>query len=102
MKSIRVSLLVYFLLLVAAALGAASVLAYRTAAQSLNEQQAERRVRLDETYKDRKHEVREKFDAELSNLARTLAAQAESRFLTTRYLRLTSLTLLTSAPLPNG
>ena len=77
MKSIRLSLLVYFLLLVAAALGAASALAYRTASGSLRDKQAANRTLSDTLFEERKREVEERFNTELIAQAWTLADKAE-------------------------
>ena len=69
MKSIRASLIVYFWLLLALGLGTASVLAYRTAADSLREKQEVNRQLLQTQFHDREQESRNRFDERLLNQA---------------------------------
>jgi signal transduction histidine kinase len=76
MKSIRVSLIVYFLLLLAVALGTASILVYRTAAESLRAKQEVNRQLLRNQYDDRRDKVGRAFDEELLTMARDVARSA--------------------------
>ena len=78
MKSIRLSLIVYFLVLLAVALGAVSFLLYRTTAQAMQEKQAINRQLLGERYKAEKEEERRKLKDELYSHARTIATLAQS------------------------
>ncbi|MFL5330178.1 MAG: sensor histidine kinase [Gemmataceae bacterium] len=80
MRSIRLSLVVYFLLLEAAALGAAAWLVYHTADESLRAEQVERRKAVEAQFKaDQEAEV-ERFDDELTAKARTLADISRPQF----------------------
>jgi signal transduction histidine kinase len=104
MKSIRLSLVVYFLLLEALALGAGSWLVYRTAKQSLEAEQETKRMLLVSQYEDLKHEVRTKLDDELLSHARTIANITVARFRPEKlnFVPLMSLGLLTSSTAPHG
>src|SRR5947209_3143592 len=93
MKSIRFSLIVCFLALVAVGLGAASALVYRIAAEGLPAKQAADRELLETKYKGREQEQKDKFDAELLTHARSVAFQAQTRYQSQR-LSLTPLLAL--------
>src|SRR4051794_36457013 len=80
MKSIRTSLIVYFWLLLALGLGAASLLAYRIAAENLRTRQETNRELLETQFRDREQEVRARFDEYLLNKARAVASHAQTRF----------------------
>jgi two-component system, OmpR family, heavy metal sensor histidine kinase CusS len=73
MKSIRLSLIVYFLVLLVAAEGAAFLLVYRSAAIALREKQVINRQLLDAQYSDRRAETEKQFDVELDEKARDVA-----------------------------
>jgi heavy metal sensor kinase len=73
MKSIRLSLLLYFAVLLAAALGAVSVLVYRTAEQSLQDRQQSVEELLKARYEERRRLEGEKLDEALLAEARHLA-----------------------------
>jgi heavy metal sensor kinase len=79
MKSIRVSLIVYFLLLLAAALGTASVLVYRTAADILREKQEVNRQLLGKQYQELKDKESEKYDDDLLAQAKIIYFQVQSQ-----------------------
>src|SRR5262249_49911425 len=79
MKSIRLSLIVYFLLLLGLALGAVSVLVYRTTYVTLLAKKETTRKLLQAQYEDRCQEVRTKLDDELFYQARILADKAQSQ-----------------------
>ncbi|HEV3143251.1 MAG TPA: HAMP domain-containing sensor histidine kinase [Gemmataceae bacterium] len=104
MRSIRLSMIVYFLVLLAAAMGLVSWLVYRTADDALRERQATNRELLESKFKDRRQEVRQKLDSELLHSAYTLASLAQSQVQTNRGIELQTLQLgfLTSAPSPYG
>jgi two-component system, OmpR family, heavy metal sensor histidine kinase CusS len=77
MKSIRISLLVYFLALVALTLGVASVLAYRTAQQTLRDKEVATGKLIDSNYEQACAEERRRFDETLRTHAQNLARQVQ-------------------------
>src|SRR5262249_42793418 len=80
MKSIRLSLIVYFLLLLAAALGAVSFVAFRMTAKALHDKQEVSQELLRFRYEREQQEDRQKLDNDLHAHARTLATLAQSQF----------------------
>jgi signal transduction histidine kinase len=80
MKSIRVSLIVYFLVLLAVALGAASFLVYRTAAESLRVKQEVHRELLETQHRQSLDKINRAFDDELLHMARDVARSAVTRY----------------------
>ena len=74
MRSIRLSLVVYFLGLLAAALGVASVLAYRTAQKTLAEKRKTTEQLIQAQYEERCRKERQRLDEKLVQQAHTLAA----------------------------
>jgi two-component system, OmpR family, heavy metal sensor histidine kinase CusS len=77
MKSIRLSLLVYFLGLLAAALGVASLLAYRTAQKTLVEKKKAAEQLITAQYEERCREEKRRLDDKLVQQAHTLARLVE-------------------------
>ncbi|HZY83514.1 MAG TPA: ATP-binding protein [Gemmataceae bacterium] len=77
MKSIRLSLLVYFLGLLAAALGVASVLAYRTAQRTLVEKKKAAEELVKAQHKERCDEEERRLNEKLVQQAHTLARLVE-------------------------
>jgi heavy metal sensor kinase len=77
MRSIRLSLLVYFLALLAAALGVASVLAYRTAQRTLAEKKKAIETLIHTQYEERCREERQRLDEKLLQQAHALAGLVE-------------------------
>src|ERR1043165_9547308 len=73
MKSIRLSLLGYFLVLLLLALGAASLLAYRTGEQTLEEKKKTTNQLVDAQYKERERQEKGPFDEQLLIQAQRLA-----------------------------
>src|SRR5262245_58149305 len=73
MKSIRVSLIVYFLVLLAAAVGTASLLVYRNAAANLQAKLLADRKLLEQEYRQEKTKIEKAFDSELERLAHETA-----------------------------
>ena len=65
MKSIRLSLMVYFLGLLALALGAASLLVYETAQQTLRDKQRAAEKLIETQYKDRCRDEENRLDEQL-------------------------------------
>jgi signal transduction histidine kinase len=104
MKSIRVSLILYFLLLLTGALGAVSFLVYRTTSQALQAKQETNRQLVQEQFEMRRHEEAAKVDNALYAQARNLATLAQSRFHGNRFtgVRFLALGTLTNAPGPSG
>jgi heavy metal sensor kinase len=115
MKSIRLSLIVYFLVLLAVALGAVSGFVYEsthrsllskkaTLARLLQDKEASTSKLVQTQYEDRCREERAKLDEALWSQARTLASLAQSQFQWHR-LRLQALYvpgLMTAGLNPNG
>jgi two-component system, OmpR family, heavy metal sensor histidine kinase CusS len=104
MRSIRLSLVGSFLLLLAVALGAVSLLVYRIAEESQRGKQASERELLLERAKDNRVEEATKLDNDLLAKAHLLASQAQWQFAWQRgsdqdYL---PLALLTASLVPNG
>ncbi len=77
MRSIRLSLLVYFLGLLAAALGVASVVAYRTAERTLAEKRKATETLIQAQYEERCREQRQRLDEKLLQQAHTVARLVE-------------------------
>lgn len=102
MKSIRLSLIVYFLALLAVALGAIGALAYGTTKQSLREKKESTRELLLARHASRSQAVREEWDERILRRAQTLASLAQSQFGNSRYHELFSLGLLSAGLQPNG
>ncbi|HEY1380748.1 MAG TPA: HAMP domain-containing sensor histidine kinase [Gemmataceae bacterium] len=80
MKSIRASLIVYFWLLLGLGLGAASLLAYRIAADSLRTKQEVNRELLETRFRDREQQEKARFDDHLLAKARVVAFQVRAEF----------------------
>src|SRR5205085_1410638 len=72
-RSIRRSLVVYFLLLMAAAFGAVGYLIDRQARRTLEDREKATLSSIDESHEKAKHIESEKFDADLANLATRVA-----------------------------
>jgi signal transduction histidine kinase len=105
MKSIRVSLLVYFLGLLALALGTASLLAYQTSYLTLQEKKAATEELINTQYEARCKEETDRLDKRLYDQAERLAQLVEFRieFGPIRQERaLTFAGLLTALPSPTG
>jgi heavy metal sensor kinase len=79
MKSIRLSLVLYFLALIAAALGAVSVLAYQNTERVLQSKEAIRRQLLQDQFKKNCDETRRRLDWALLRLAASLEGQAQGQ-----------------------
>lgn len=104
MKSIRLSMVIYSLLLLAAALGVVGLLVLETTSNALEQKQSTYRELLCTQYEDRKREQIEKFDERLLFHARALANMAQSHVVVSRAypLRFVSLGLLTATVTPHG
>ncbi|MCI0380826.1 MAG: ATP-binding protein [Gemmataceae bacterium] len=76
MRSIRLSLIVYFLALLAVALGCVSWLVYRTTAATLAEKQVSSRDLIHTRYHDQCEEAKGALDTRIRDQARTLASMA--------------------------
>jgi heavy metal sensor kinase len=75
-KSIRLSLMVYFLALLAVTLGAVSLLAYRTAQQTLMDKKRATEDLIEAQFNERRRAEEDRLDQELLAQARTLAGLA--------------------------
>ncbi len=71
MRSIRLSLIVFFLLLLGVALGGVSVLVYRTAAQTLRDKEASTAQLVHSQSESRSEEMRVQFDRKLLQRAKS-------------------------------
>jgi two-component system, OmpR family, heavy metal sensor histidine kinase CusS len=88
MRSIRLSLIVYFLLLLLLALGGVSVFTYQTARAALRDKVQTTRERLKARREERKRTLNEEVDNHLRRRAMTLGKMAESDFGGRRYLEI--------------
>jgi heavy metal sensor kinase len=76
LPSIRLSLMVYFLVLLGAALGMVSYLCYDATQDALAEKEASTRKLLQRQFEENKTNVHSEFDAKLADRARNLGAKA--------------------------
>jgi signal transduction histidine kinase len=108
MKSIRLSLMVYFLVLLAVALTVASLLVFRTAEQTLQAKRQATEQLIQAQYRERCREEEARFDDALREQAQSLARFVQVQFdsdrveTRSRYLSLHALGLLSSSLSPNG
>jgi heavy metal sensor kinase len=104
LHSIRLSLTVYFLLLLAAALGGASWFAYRTAAQTLRDKRKATADLLQAQYDERCRDERFQLDKSLLDQAQTLTrlAQFQFQFDLNRVRWLNEAGMLTAGLAPGG
>ncbi len=104
MKSIRLSLLLYFFVLLALALGAASVLAYRNMEQTLQAKEETRRELLKDRNERERRREGGRLDRELLLQARTLAGQVRFQIQWSRShsLLFAPLGMLSAGLDPNG
>ncbi len=98
MRSIRLSLTVYFLVLLALALGGASWFVYNTAGQTLREKRRSTAELVQAQYQERCREERDRLDKTLVAQAQTLGRLAQFQFDHSR-LRLVNKLGLVTAPL---
>src|SRR4051794_40930285 len=73
MRSIRLSLVVYFLALLCAALGVASLLVYRSAQRTLRDKEEAQRKLIQAQYEKRVQDERNRLDEQLLTQAQSLA-----------------------------
>jgi signal transduction histidine kinase len=104
MRSLRLSLTMYFLVLSAAALGTAVAFVYRMAAQTLEDKRRTTKQLLDAQYKDRCRDEEDRRDAALLFQAQTLARLTQFQFDRSqmRFRELHALGVLTTALAPAG
>lgn len=100
MRSIRHSLIVYFLLLLTAALGAVSWTSYRTTAQALRERQRDSQKIIEAQYQSRVQGVQGDLDGRILRQARLMASLTRS--LTVHFEGFHALGALGAAALPQG
>jgi heavy metal sensor kinase len=81
LKSIRLSLVVYFLVLLTAALGAVSCLVYDTTAAAINERRLDARKMIDAQHLARCEEARVTLDRRILRQAQTIAVMARSELI---------------------
>lgn len=99
MKSIRFSLIVFFLFLDAVALLTAISLAYDSAEQSLRVEQVMQRALIFQQFKDQKGEIENRFDQRLLEKARTIPFHFQwNPIVLPRHLPTTGLLTATLAP----
>lgn len=82
MRSIRLSLIVYFLLLLTGALGAVSWFSYSTASDAVHQREKEVRAKIEETFDRRTRFAKREVDHRLRSQAQTLASM---RLVTVNY-----------------
>ena len=99
MKSIRLSLIVYFLLLLTGALGAVSWFSYRTTEESLRERQRDAQKMIAAQYEARADAAKTELDRQLLRQARALAGMP---LITVHYEAVFSATALTVAAMSDG
>ena len=102
MRSIRLTLTVYFLVLLAVALAAASVFVYQTAQQTLLSEQKARRQLIETQYAERGKAEEARLDADLLAEAQTLARLAQFQFDWGRHHEAGWLGVLSAAAGPNA
>jgi len=104
MKSIRLSLVLYFLVLVALVLGGVSALAFQYTARIVNSGEEATESLLRDQHKRRCERERQKLDNALLYQARTLASLANLQFQgnRVRYQTLAPIGMLTGAPGADG
>src|SRR5262245_12980715 len=78
MRSIRLSLIFYFLILITVALGAVSWLVYQSAAETVHARQAAAHDLIEEQYEKQCREAREVLDNHLVAQAHYMASKARS------------------------
>src|SRR5262245_51870086 len=100
MKSIRLSMIVYFLVLLAAAMGLVSWLVYRTSAEALQARQATNRELLEQKFDQARKEERQKLDSDLLHNAYTLAYLAQSHHQASPLRSLPPMDAFIAAPSP--
>src|SRR5262245_46003561 len=83
MKSIRLFLIVYVLVLLTGALAAISWLAYRTTSDAMRERQADARRRIESQYKAQSDATMDELDRRILEQARTMARTARAVFVHT-------------------
>jgi signal transduction histidine kinase len=103
-RSIRLSLIVYFLLLLAAALGASGWLVYRTADEKLNAEQMTNYRLLATQYEDQTTAIKARLDQDLLSQARTVAqlAQVQPQFRRLEVAQFMPVGALSAALAPQG
>lgn len=80
MRSIRVSLVVYFVVLVVASLGVASFLVFNVAERTLRDKEVAAGELIESNYKERCQEARVQLDVRLLSQAKALAGRVRPRF----------------------
>src|ERR1700730_10363064 len=106
MKSIRLSLMVYFLVLLGAALFAVSWFVQQTTQRTLQDKEASTQLLLRTQYENRRQTVKDDLDNRILHRAQTLAKLAQSQWTPGRGLELYPLPgtvgLLTAGLNPHG
>jgi signal transduction histidine kinase len=91
MRSIRLSLMGYFFLLLALALGAVSVIVYQTSRSALQDKEAKARELIDARFDERARAVQEELDDRMLRRAQTLANLAKSQWSPPAHMELLAL-----------
>src|SRR3954447_5452250 len=100
MRSIRLSLIVYFLLLLTAALGAVSWTSYRTTAQALRERKRDSQKIIEAQYQSRVQGAQADLDRRILRQAQLMASMTRS--LTVHFEGFYALGAIGAATLPQG
>src|ERR1700730_1438887 len=102
MKSIRLSLMVYFLVLLGAALLAVSWFVQQTTQRTLQDKEASTQLLLRTQYENRRQTVKDDLDNRILHRAQTLANLAQSQWNPNGRPELYPLGLLTAGLSPHG
>ncbi|MBX7103152.1 MAG: ATP-binding protein [Gemmataceae bacterium] len=104
MKSIRLSLVVYLILLQSLALGASGWLAYRTADEKLSTEQVSHYALLAKQHDEKAKAIRDRFDEELLAIARRIAKNAaeQPQFRQHQATQVIPVGLITAGLAPHG
>ncbi|MFM7151953.1 MAG: sensor histidine kinase [Gemmataceae bacterium] len=104
MRSIRLSLLFYFLALVAVALGISQVMVYQIAQASVRDKEKATRDLINTQFEERCREAHNRLDDRLLSQAKVLAGRVRPRFRPSRegFFHLHALGMLTSAVSPQA
>src|SRR6266480_3232702 len=106
MRSIRLSLTLYFLALLGVALGAASFVVYRTARETLEAKKAATEELIQAQYRERSREREARFDDKLYLQAQTLAGMVKPQPVEEERLRVHRAHVIggvvAAAQVPNG
>jgi signal transduction histidine kinase len=102
MRSIRLSLMGYFVLLLSLALGAVSVIVYQTTRAALQAKEVKAYELIDARYEERTRSLQEELDDRMLRRAQTLANLAKSQWSPPAHMEFSALAVRTLALSPFG